>query len=753
MKSERLGKTCEIETPLTIFDGDRVRDRVLQVRDRILATEDTVCLERARLVTAAFRRYADDPPPLKRAKTLAYVLDHMTLDLESNPFFAGNASTGPRAWMLVPEYGFREPAQIVHENPQLRGILEPRTPGDPIPEDLRDFWEHRSFGGSAGIGHLAVNLERVVQEGVASMIEEAESRLEHGPQEHRIYRRAMVIALQALIDWAERYAGAAERAAESANDPLIRAAHLRVAEACRRVPARPARTLFEGLQAIVLVHLALHIEGHGLSVSIGLPDRALSPFVDSDPEGCTNSMTNMVAAFLLKIHANSIFGRGSKTQAITVGGMDYKGVDQCNALTRAFLDACDLVRVGDPHLFLRWHRAIDGGIKERAIEMLASSASMPLLIHDVPTAQGFVDAGVAEEDAWDYCVIGCNELGIPGRSAESATATSGLIQYLELLNQVLLEHPSPDEIETVDEFLRLLQARMADHASKTRESGQKHRRRVAREMPTPLTSALMDGCIRRGLDFMVGMDCHLPSHYERGLTNAVNALAAIQTVVFEERAASMAELVEAMRRNFEGAEDLRLRLRGAPKWGNDIPRVDRFAERLLAMRRRVLDNVDNEMGSAPHMVCHVVRSLHYFDGWRISASPDGRFAGTPVADSVGAESGTASRGPTGVLNSVLRLDPARNYRGGTNLNLTLPAAQWRRPEMQSALLSLVETFFAGGGQELQVAVLDPDTLRDAQVHPERYADLLVRVAGFNARFVELAPVEQEEMTRRAEAVQ
>jgi formate C-acetyltransferase len=151
------------------------------------------------------------------------------------------------------------------------------------------------------------------------------------------------------------------------------------------------------------------------------------------------------------------------------------------------------------------------------------------------------------------------------------------------------------------------------------------------------------------------------------------------------------------------------------------------------------------------MVCHVVRSLHYFDGRRIAASPDGRKAWAPVADSIGAETGTAHAGPTGVLNSVLKLDVAQAYRGGTNLNLTLPAARWSAPEMQETLLALVETFFAQGGQEVQISTLDPDVLRDAQARPERHGDLIVRVAGFNARFVDLAPVEQEELIHRAEA--
>ncbi len=135
---------------------------------------------------------------------------------------------------------------------------------------------------------------------------------------------------------------------------------------------------------------------------------------------------------------------------------------------------------------------------------------------------------------------------------------------------------------------------------------------------------------------------------------------------------------------------------------------------------------------------------------RIAASPDGRLAGTPIADSLGAETGTATRGPTGVLNSIAKLDAGHYYRGGTNLNLTLPAMRWGVVEMRDNLLAMIETFFSEGGQEIQVACLNSAVLRDALAHPEQHGDLLVRVAGFNARFVDLSKQEQEEILRRAE---
>jgi len=714
-----------------------VQELIRHIRDELVSTEDTVCLQRAHLVTEAYHRHEDEPVPIKRARAFAHVLRHMDLDLRSNPILAGNTSSRPRAWMLVPEFGFAAAPQVVLENPRLEGILD-----GAIPPDMAAYWADRSVGGNAGIGHLAVDLDRVVHEGLEALIAEAE-RADTGPKKARTYRKAMVMALRAVIDWAGRYAQAAQAAAENEPDPQIRAAHRRVAAACRRVPARPARSLFEGLQAIVLVHLAIAIEGHGMSVSIGLPDRVLAPFIgdDFDPEYATI----LIAAMMLKVAANSLLGRGSKTQAITVGGADHRGRDCANALTACFLSACDRVRIGDPHLFVRWHRGLDEGIKRQAIEMLAGGVSMPLLIHDGPTAQGFIDAGVAPEDAWEYCVIGCNELGIPGRSAESATARGGTIQYLGLLNEVLLEHPNPDQIGSMSQLLALLEERMTAHAFAMRQRSNAHRAGLAREAPTPFTSALMRGNITHGQDMLAGMAYDLPGVYERGLTNGANALAAIHEVVYCRRDLPLSALIEGLRHNLQDAT-LRGRLLAAPKWGNDEPEADRWALELVHMRERALDAVGAQFGHQPHMSCHVVRSLHYLDGRRIAASPDGRLAWLPVADSIGAQTGTAHAGPTALLNSVLKLDAARHYRGGYNLNLTF-AARDASPEI---LRTLVEAFFRSGGQELQINCLHAATLRAAQEHPERYGDLVVRVAGFSARFVDLSPVEQQELIERAE---
>jgi len=330
---------------------------------------------------------------------------------------------------------------------------------------------------------------------------------------------------------------------------------------------------------------------------------------------------------------------------------------------------------------------------------------------------------------------------------ESSTSRHGLIQHLAILNETLLEHPAPERIASMAELVACVESRTRHRLRASREWGEKHRHVAAERAPMPFTSALMHGCVERGSDFSVGMQYLFPGLYERGLTNAANALAAIESLVFAENRLSMGEMLDAMRRDFDDG-NVRAQLLAAPKWGNDDDRVDRWGRALVEMRERILDDIDCELGNPAHFVCHVVRSLHHTDGWGIGASPDGRLAGTPVCDSIGAQTGSAENGPTAVLKSVLKLDAARHYRGGYNLNLTLPGAS----TTPDTVRALIDGFFGEGGQELQVNCFDAATLRDARECPERHGDLIVRFAGLSARFVDLSPVEQDEVIARADAM-
>lgn len=713
-----------------------MRDLIEMIRADLLGADDSVCEQRARLLTEVYAAHADNPPPIRQARSFAHVLNRMDLDLHSNPVFAGNTSSKPRAIMLLPEYGFAIDGQLELENPGLAEVME-----NGVPDDLRRFWADRTLGEkrAAGVGHLAVDFHSVVHRGLDSMVLAAkEAGTEDGDAASN-YRAGMVIALEAVMNWSRRYAEEAARIAKSETDALRRRLYLRVSDACRQVPGKPARNLFEGLQAITLVHLATAIEGHGLSISIGSPDRVLAPFIDS--EGSMEDAVGLISAFFLKIAANSVQGRGSKTQAITVGGADADGNDRCNQLTLAFLEACAAVRIGDPHLFLRWHAGIDAGVERRAYELLSDGLSMPLLVSDAATVRGFVDVGIPAEHAWEYCVIGCNELGIPGRLAESAFPTGGSIPYVSALNDAIDGPTFPGSME---EIMERVSRSIAEALTPGRMTGEGEKQLLAARVPTPFTSALMHGCITAGADLLTGMQYHCAGIYERGFTNAVNGLAAIQELCFEKSTMTIDELSGHVDRDFPDAKVLRS-IRACPKWGTGDARADALAKRLLQAREAALYSIYGQGSPLRPVVCHVVRSLHHVDGAVLGATPDGRRRGAPLADSIGAETGTAGNGVLGVLNSVASIDTARYYKGGYNLNITI-SPETADPD---TLASLIRGFFSEGGQELQVNCISADVLSQAMAHPASHGDLIVRIAGFSARFIDLPLREQLELIERA----
>ena len=724
-----------------------LRELLCETRERILSAPDTVCLERARLVKEAWQRHGDEPVVLRRARAFEHVLAHMTLDVETNPILAGNTSAAPRAWMLIPEHGFAVPGQAAVENPALEGFLD----GDAIPRDMRAYWCERSAGGGAGIGHLAIDAERLLARGLTGIVEDLQRQPPPNGPDEAAYLEATVIACEAVMGWATRLADVASAASQEAEGPR-RAALARVAAACARVPAQPARSLFEALQSLALVHLAIHLEGHGYSVSPGRLDQLLLPYYRDDEDA-----VEMVAAFLLVLTANSLWGSHSKTQTITVGGVDGRGRDGCNPLTLAVLEAWEQVQVPDPMVFVRWHESMAAEVKDRAVAMLARGCSMPLLIGDQTTVSGLVAAGVAAADAWNYCVIGCNELGIPGKLIFNAVT----LPEADLLRTAVLEARAPSCGGAASDSFEALLDRLQELASERLRSalGQKVEANAvaARRSPTPFTSALMQTTAPGCADLMTGLVYPHVCIRSSGFANLVNGLHALRHLVYERGEVSLEEVAAALEVDFGGCEALQARLRVLRRWGSDDAGPDECAEAWLERRARVVESLRVELDTPPLMMEMVVRSLHHLEGRRLGATPDGRGAGEPLGDSIGPPGGATPDGPTALLNVVRAMDAPRHWPGGYNLNVTLPAvirSDGARPDGASTrrVRDLAEAYFRGGGQELQLNFLDAGQLREAQEHPERHANLMVRIAGFNAFFVDLSPAQQAEIIARAAKV-
>ncbi|MHB1357770.1 MAG: glycyl radical protein [Anaerolineae bacterium] len=753
-----------------------VPERITRLRTELFATANSLCYERALIVTRSYQQTEGEHWALRRAKALYAVLTEMPLLIRDSELLVGQRAARLGARSLYPEY-------------HLWG-LNP----DNCPAVIWDYWHGRSLGDevqrampermlrarrelaagfvtseSTGFGHVIVDYPKALREGFNAIIAEARGLLAETPVddlEGQAFLQAVIIAGEGLIQFALRYADLADQQAEACTNPMRAAELRRIAAICRRVPAEPARDFHEALQSLWLVQIALHLEQFGWSISPGHFDQYMLPYYRADL--ASGRLTQAQAwELLLSLWVKFMENVGSDLrttifQNITLGGQDEQGCDLANELSSLCLDATIALRFNQPALTVRWHPNIAPAFWEKVQRTIAQGTGMPALFNDEVIIKGLIAQGVAPADAVTYGIIGCVEIGIPGK--EQGVTAGGHINAAKALELALNEGrslitgdligwPTPDpaafrgfddlwqaytnQIEYLGS-LNVLAAIVAGEAQKRRGH-------------CPLMSSLLDDCLvnRRDLVFG-GTRYNIPGVCIYGTTNVCDSMLAIQRLVCEEGALSWSDLRRALQTDYRDQEALRQMLaHGAPRFGNDLPEADDLANRINALHTAFCSkHVDARNGRFAVGVWPV--EAHVDCGRWTGATPDGRHRSTPLVDGVGACQGADRHGPTALLRSVARLHTAVDYPAGSTCNIKFSASTVQSEEGAAHLGDLTTTFMRLGGQQLQVNVVDAATLRAAQLQPEAHNDLIVRVAGFSAYFVQLSRSVQEEIISRTE---
>ncbi|MBM4458361.1 MAG: hypothetical protein FJ011_11440, partial [Chloroflexi bacterium] len=414
----------------------------------------------------------------------------------------------------------------------------------------------------------------------------------------------------------------------------------------------------------------------------------------------------------------------------------------------------------EPLVWVRWHPSIDPDFFDFCLENLAGSTCFPLMMSDTAVPAMFMALGASREDAFDYVPVGCNELGIPGKAYFNPGAHVDYPRALELAltagrgydgRSNVPDIPPAGELRTFDDLTAAAGRVMRWQVATSYAANQPLLMAQMRWGQTPLTSCFFDGCIERGRDLAEGTKYNILSCGGNFFANMVDGLAAIREVVYERGAATLEQVAAACKNNFAGDERLRQRLLRAPKHGNDDARL----EDLVALVERLRDEPVKEIcrdprDGTPFGNVHITRSSAVRVGARTPATPDGRLAGTPLATSVAAACGVERQGPTAVLKSILQLNAVKSWQCGYNVNLRFQRSVLADPDGRRRLEAMLRAYFLAGGQEMQINSADTAELRAAQAHPERYRDLVVRVAGFSAFFVNLSKDMQDEIIARTE---
>ena len=785
----------------------RISNRVSKLREAFLSTPSYVCGERSHLFTEYWRHSEAEPIAIRRAKAFDYVLRNKKIALYDGELIVGTQTKYRRGGSLYPEFctdwieeelellSTRETSRFEISDEDRDMILDDLQywKGKTVKDVLLPLWRERwgnliedgiktrmsfNFDTPAPHGRQVVNFPKVLHQGLLGIIEEAQEQiannlvLSNEDLHKRYFWEAIIISCKAAIALAQRYAMLAKEKALEEGNPARRRELEEIAKNCKQVPAHPATTFHQALQSIWFTHLAVEIENNSWGYSPGRLDQYLYPLYKRDIEegritreeamGLLGCMWIKFAEIeLLHQGATAKLCQGSVYQNVTIGGQTEDGEDATNELSYLILEVEKEIKLSQPTLSLRYFEGLKDDFLLKCAEVIRSGGGKPAIFCDKYALSTLSHYGIPLKEARTYAPTGCVEISIPYSSTLFFGGFLSVPKCLELaLNngkdpltgvQLGPETGDPLSFKDYNELLKAFEDQLKFSAEWVINTMNTFYTPYPDLVPTPFNSALINDCIKVGKDINEGGPCYttLLATFPIGMVTAGNSLTALKKLVFEDKAISLDEVLEALRVNFEGKQELRKMLLNAPKYGNDDDYADGVVREVFQIvRDAVYPHYTNSWGDTVAFA-YLGVTAHYFHGQTTGATPDGRMAHTPYADgSLSAYPGTDCQGPTAVIKSATKVDyiPAL----ATLFNLKFHPSALNDEERIRKFWALVKTYAELGGYHIQFNVVDRETLLNAQRHPENYKDLVVRLAGFSVFFVELSPQVQMEIISRTE---
>ncbi len=600
-------------------------------------------------------------------------------------------------------------------------------------------------------GHLTPDYPALLTKGLDQIAAEARATAARlGTDQARWFAASATRCCRAVVGFARRYADAADRAADTSAP--ARAARLRqVAEALRVSPAGPATTFVGALQAIWLVHFVMSCYVGSRDFAFGRLDQTLWPLYQQDlADGSLTRETALawLAHFVIKTkeitgtatdnHRPKPIPSQASNQYVIVGGLTPAGQDAGNDLSALVLEAVALAQVPQPCVNVRLSPVTSPKLKRAVAQALPTCAPQVQFWNDARIIPALGAFGWSPAEAHDYALTACNRTNLAG--VFDFTPSDAFHNCAEWLMAALGEQPNAlaDLNAIVAAFGRVAGERLAAVVTERARWMQGDPRDFHFE------SLLLQNCVARGRDLNCGgLRERAQYHFFGGIATAANALAAIEQLVYTEHRFSLPEYLAIVADDFAGHEALRLEVvERLPKFGNDVESVDRLAVALCDLALDALAAAPNPDG---YQLLPSIYSLHCHLGWGRSmpATPDGRRAGEPISENQSPTHGTDRAGVTALLRSVARLPFHRTPAGGLNVKLAGPVD----PQV---VLCLTESYFALGGLHIGYTFVDRETLAAAQVRPDEYRTLCVRVTGFSEYFTALSPEAQADVIARTE---
>lgn len=761
--------------------------RTQAIKDSLFAKSRVIDLERALLYQESYEQTQGEPAILRRAKALVHLLENHEIVIDEHDLFAGNRTREPRAGVLSPEMS---PYWILDELDQFPVRPQDRFEMSEADKTLyRDqvypFWAGQSLNDwyrahldpqvaeaqttkvfavaqtDKGQGHIIPNFPVLMERGWAALLEDARQQLASQPD--NLFYQAAVIVLEGTIAYIRRYESICRDKAQDPATSPERAQELQeMADILGNLAQRAPQDFREGLQQLWLAELVCEHESNASSISLGRVDQYLWPLYQASKAAGTSDETirEWLQDFYLKCNT-IVFARSTESAKffagfpsglnIVVGGVDAMGQDATNELSSLLLDVQNDTRLPQPNLSLRMHAQTPASLLHEAAQVIRLGDGMPQVFNDEVNILSFVNRGISLEDARDYGVVGCVELSIPG-------AMYGL-HDISMFNMVrcleIALHENPQGFATFDELIDATEKVIDRYVGLMVRGCNTCDEAHAATSPTPLLSCLINDCMQNGQDLTAGGARYNPSGVQGvGTANLADSLEVIRQAVFEEQLLTLPQLVAMLDRDWTGEGDevwCQRFINRYPKYGNDVDQVDELGARLLSHYGHEVAGYTNPRGGHFQPGSYTV-SAHIPLGEACGATPDGRHAHEQLADGgLSPMVGRDTNGPTASLRSVSKLDNALDSNGSL-LNVKFSPATLAGEEGLAKMAAYLKAFSRYKIQHIQFNVVDRATLLDAQKHPENHKDLVVRVAGYSAMFVELARGIQDDIINRSEHV-
>ncbi len=783
-----------------------MNDRIKRLREKSQDAVNCISAERALLVTEFYQssEAGEVSVPVQRAKCFEYMLMNKTISIQDEEIIVGERGSSPKATPTYPEINVHslKDLEILHSRKKVSFSSDKETRKAYV-ETIIPYWKGKSTRDrmmkllppewheayQAGIftefqeqrapGHTVLG-DKIYHKGMLDIIDEihdavAELDFYNDIQsyEKKEELKAMEIAAKALIMFAQRHADRLDELAGIEKNPERRTELKEMAAVCRKVPAHAPQTFHEALQYYWFVHVGVITELNPWdSFNPGRLDQHLYPFYKKGLEDGTltrERAIELLQAFWIKFNNHpappkvGVTAQESNTYTdftlINVGGLKRDGSDGVNELSYIILDVIEEMRLLQPGSMVQISKKSPDRILHRALKIIKTGYGQPSVFNSDAIIQELVGQGKSVEDARQGGASGCVESGSFGKECYILTGYFNIPKVLEVtLNngkdpltgrQIGIQTGDPLSFSSFDDLLSAF-SKQLNHFINIKILGNNIIEKLfAIQMPVPFLSLLIDDCIANGKDYNAGGARYNISYIQGvGMGTVTDCLTSLQYHVFDHKNVTMKEMLDALNENFEEKDGLRHQLvYHTPKYGNDDDYADANLVRVFELYHHAVDGRPTMRGGT-YRINLLPTTCHIYFGSKTGALPDGRKAREPLSEGISPVQGADHKGPTSVIKSAAKIDQIRT--GGTLLNQKFTPSFFKSDESISKLGDLIRGYFSLEGHHIQFNVVSAIVLRDAQKHPEKYRDLIVRVAGYSDYFNDLGEDLQNEIIRRTE---